>query len=233
MRAMKLTKRHFQKHQNSLQKIKILMHSIMPSEDGLTKKTANNLREMSNFISGLEYPRQIIHWSFNENTEVGDVSPVFDFEGMFVVAALKSKTEKGYPELEDIKDRLTVFVTNEVKGKELSDKMSGFNDINQIAQDLNLEKVDVNSLTFASRNIQGFGAENEVIGALFGMNAEETSEPIIGNAAVFVAKLNKLVNAPEKENYTQNSTTLINAFTQRVSQDFPYRAIEEASDIRR
>jgi len=201
------------------------------TEDGLTKKSANNLREMSNFISGLQYPRQIIHWAFNENTEVGDVSSVFDFEGMFVVAALKSKTEKGYPELDDIKDRLTVFVTNEAKGKELSDKMSGFNDINQVAQELNLEKVDVNSLTFASRNIQGFGAENEVIGALFGMNAEETSEPIIGNAAVFVAKLNKLANAPEKENYTQNSTTLINAFTQRVSQDFPYRAIEEASDI--
>ena len=39
------------------------------------------------------------------------------------------------------------------------------------------------------------------------------------------------MEAPEKENYTQNSTTLQNAFTQRVNQDFPYRAIEEASDI--
>ena len=165
---------------------------------------------MSNFISGLEYPRQIIHWAFNENTEVGDISPVFDFEGMFVVAALKSKTEKGYPEIDDIKDRLTVFVTNEVKGKELSDKMSGFNDINQIAQELNLEKVDVASLTFSSRNIQGFGAENEVIGTLFGMNTEETSEPIIGNGAVFVTKINKIEIATDKEKYTHNNTTIIN-----------------------
>ncbi|MCB2207168.1 MAG: SurA N-terminal domain-containing protein [Bacteroidetes bacterium] len=202
------------------------------TEEGLTKKTANNLLIMSNFISGLQNPRQLVHWAFNENTEVGDVSPVFDLEGMFVVATLKSKTEKGYPELEDIKDRLTVFVTNEVKGEMLADKMSGFeNDIDQIAQQLDLEKVEVNSLTFSSRNIQGFGAENKVIGTVFGLNETETSKPIIGNGAVFVVKLNKLMEAPEKENYTQNSTTLENAFTQRVNQDFPYRAIEEASEI--
>jgi peptidyl-prolyl cis-trans isomerase D len=202
------------------------------TEEGLTKKTANNLREMSNFISGLQNPRQIIHWAFNENTEVGDISPVFDLEGMFVVVALKSKTEKGYPDLEDIKDRLTVFVTNEVKGKVLEEKMSGFNnDIDQLSQALNLEKVDVGSLTFSSRNLQGFGAENKMIGTVFGMDEQEISSPIIGNGAVFVVQLNKLLQAPEKENYTQNSTTLINAFSQRVNQDFPYRAIEEASEI--
>jgi peptidyl-prolyl cis-trans isomerase D len=202
------------------------------TEEGLTKKTANNLREMSNFISGLQYPRQIILWAFNENTEVGDISPVFDLEGMFVVAALKAKADKGYAELEDVKDRLTVFVTNEVKAKVLEEKMSGYNnDIDQLSQELNLEKVDVGALTFSSRNLQGFGAENKVIGTVFGMNEQEVGGPITGNGAVFVVKLNKLLQAPEKENYTQNSTTLMNAFTQRVNQDFPYRAIEEASEI--
>lgn len=202
------------------------------TEEGLTKKTANNIQVMGNFITGLKNPRQIVHWAFNENTEVGDVSPVFDLEGMFVVATLKSKTEKGYPELEDIKDRLTVFVTNEVKGKILAEKMSGFDkNLDNVAQELSLEKVDVNSLTFSSRNIQGFGAENKIIGAVFGMNVANVSEPIIGNGAVFIVKLNKLLEAPEKEKYTQNSTTLENAFSQRVTQDFPYRAIEEASEV--
>ena len=111
-------------------------------------------------------------------------------------------------------------------------RCSGFdNDIDKLSQELNLDKVEVSSLTFSSRNIQGFGAENKVIGTVFGMNETEVSAPIIGNGAVFVVKLNKLMEAPEKENYTQNKTTLQNAFTQRVNQDFPYRAIEEASDI--
>ncbi len=45
-------------------------------------------------------------------------------------------------------------------------------------------------------------------------------------------KVDKLTEAPEREDYTQNSTTLKNTFTQRVDQDYPYRAIEKASDIK-
>jgi len=203
------------------------------TEEKLNKRTANNIQEMSNYISGLKNPRQIIHWAYNENTEVGDVSPVFDLEGMFVVAALKLKTEEGYPSLEDIKSRLTAFVTNEVKGNVLAEKMGAYGkEFDKISENLNLDKVDINSLTFSSRNIQGFGAENKVIGSVFGMNPSEVSEPIIGSGAVFVIKVDKLTEAPERDDYTQNSTTLKNTFTQRVDQDYPFRAIEKASDIK-
>ena len=203
------------------------------TEEKLNKRTANNIQEMSNYISGLKNPRQIIHWAYNENTEVGDVSPVFDLEGMFVVAALKLKTEEGYPSLEDIKSRLTAFVTNEVKGNVLAEKMGAYGkEFDKISANLNLDKVDISSLTFSSRNIQGFGAENKVIGSAFGMNPSEVSEPIIGSGAVFVIKVDKLTEAPEREDYVQNSTTLKNTFTQRVDQDYPYRAIEKASDIK-
>jgi len=203
------------------------------TEEKLNKRTANNIQEMSNYISGLKNPRQIIHWAYNENTEVGDVSPVFDLEGMFVVAALKLKTEEGYPSLEDIKSRLTAFVTNEVKGNVLAEKMGAYGkEFDKISENLNLDKVDINSLTFSSRNIQGFGAENKVIGSVFGMNPSEVSEPIIGSGAVFVIKVDKLTEAPERDDYTQNNTTLKNTFTQRVDQDYPFRAIEKASDIK-
>jgi len=188
---------------------------------------------MSNYISGLKNPRQIIHWAYRETTEVGDVSPVFDLENMFVVATLKLKTEEGYPSWEDIKDRLTAFVTNEVKGNVLAEEMGAYGkEFDKISENLNLNKVDISSLTFSSRNIEGFGAENKVIGSVFGMNPTEVSEPIIGNGAVFVLKVDKLTEAPEREDYIQNSTTLISTFTQRVDQDYPYRAIEKASDIK-
>ena len=203
------------------------------TEEKLNKRTANNIQEMSNYISGLKNPRQIIHWAYRETTEVGDVSPVFDLENMFVVATLKLKTEEGYPSWEDIKERLTAFVTNEVKGNVLAEEMGAYGkEFDKISENLNLNKVDISSLTFSSRNIQGFGAENKVIGSVFGMNPTEVSEPIIGNGAVFVLKVDKLTEAPEREDYIQNSTTLLSSFTQRVDQDYPYRAIEKASDIK-
>ncbi len=203
------------------------------TEEKLNKRTSNNLQIMSNYIAGLKNPRQIVHWAFKEETEVGSVSPVFDLEDMFVVAALKSKTEEGYPDLDDIKDRIKKFVMNEVKGNILTEKMKAYGkDFDKLATELKLEKIDVNALTFASRNLQGFGAENKVIGTVFGMNPPEVSDPIAGFGAAFVVNVKKITAAPEKEDYTQNKVALINSFSQRVNQDYPYRALEKAVEIK-
>ncbi len=203
------------------------------TENNLNKRTANNLQKMSNYIAGLKNPRQIIHWAFNENTEVGSVSSVFDLEDMFVVAVLKSKTEEGYPDLEDVKERIQRFVTNEVKGKVLAEKMKAYGkDIDKIAEGLNLEKTDIAALTFSARNIQGFGAENKVIGTVFGTNPPEVTDPIVGYGAAFVVDVKKITKAPEKDDYTQNKVVLLNSFAQRVNQDYPYRALEKAVEIK-
>ena len=203
------------------------------TENNLNKRTANNLQKMSNYIAGLKNPRQIIHWAFNENTEVGSVSSVFDLDDMFVVAVLKSKTEEGYPDLEDVKERIQRFVTNEVKGKVLAEKMKAYGkDIDKIAEGLNLEKTDIAALTFSARNIQGFGAENKVIGTVFGTNPPEVTDPIVGYGAAFVVDVKKITKAPEKDDYTQNKVVLLNSFAQRVNQDYPYRALEKAVEIK-
>ena len=199
----------------------------------LNLRTSNNLQEMSNYIAGLKNPRQIVHWAFKEETEVGNVSSVFDLEDMFVVAALKSKTDEGYPDLEQVKKRIERFVYNEVKGKILAEKMKPYGkDMDKIASELKLEKTDVNDLTFNSRNIPGFGAENKVIGTVFGMNPPEISDPIIGYGAVFVIDLKNITQAPDKDNYKQNQVSLESGFVQRVNQDYSYRALEKASEIK-
>jgi len=56
-------------------------------EQRLNKRKMTSLREMSNYIAGLTNPRQIIRWAYNEDTEVGQVSSVFDLDDMFVVAS--------------------------------------------------------------------------------------------------------------------------------------------------
>jgi parvulin-like peptidyl-prolyl isomerase len=202
-------------------------------EDKLNLRTSNNLQEMSNYIAGLKNPRQIVHWAYKDETEVGSVSSVFDLEDMFVVAALKSKTDEGYPDLEQVKKRIERFVYNEVKGKILAEKMKPFGkDIDKMSAELNLEKTDVNALTFNSRNIPGFGAENKVIGTIFGMNPPEISDPIIGYGAVFVIDLKNITQAPDKDNYMQNQVSLESSFAQRVNQDYAYRALEKASEIK-
>ena len=63
------------------------------------------------------------------------------------------------------------------------------------------------------------------------MNISDISDPIIGNGAVFVVRVENIKDAPEKSDYNINKETLTNSFKQRVSQDFPYRAIEKSSEV--
>ncbi len=202
------------------------------SEGRLNKRSMPKIEEMSNYIAGLNSPRQIIRWAFNEETSVGDVSEVFDLEDMFVVAVVTAKSEGGYPPISELKERVVVLVTNEVKGKYLVQQMNtNNNDLDKLASEFNTSKVDVNSLTFNSRNLQGFGQEKDVIGTVFALDNNEFTKPIVGNGAVFVVKVENMANATDKDNYTGTIQNLRSAFQQKVNQDVVYRALEEALEV--
>ena len=77
------------------------------TEKGLPDRTAESIREMDNFLNGLPSAREVVRWAYAENTKIGDVSPVFDLTGKYVVAILTGISEKGYIPLEKVKERLT------------------------------------------------------------------------------------------------------------------------------
>ncbi len=201
-------------------------------KDHLHKRTMPRMEKMSNYITGLNNPRQVIKWAFKDGTEVGDVSGVFDLDGQYVVAVLTEKFDEGYPPLSDIKTRIATNVMNEVKGRYLVKKMKTFNgDLAKIAANMKAVKNKVPALAFTDRNLPGFGREKMVIGYVFGMNNGNTSKPLVGNGGAFVVKLNKLTHVDALKNYKAIINKMENNFTKQVSQDRPYRAIKDAADI--
>jgi hypothetical protein len=201
-------------------------------DEGLTKKVAQKLRKMDNYIAGLNNPRQIIIWSFREDTEAGYVSEVFDLEGQFVVAVVSQVGEEGYPPLDEVKTRLNSAVYNDLRGKIILKEMETYNNnMETLADQKEYIKDEMPALTFASRNIKGFGTENEIIGTVFGMNNNEITGPVVGNGGVFVLKLNNMVVAKEKQSYLETIKTLQQAWTAQLDQGIATRALENASEI--
>ena len=202
-------------------------------DQGLDKREATYLREMSNTIPGLEDPRAIVRWLFYEKTNLGDVSNVFELDNKFVVAVATAERLKGIVPYEDMRERLKNNVLNEVKGRFVKSKIdeSGLTDIYQISDQMNVS-IDTNTtLTFASRNIPGFGSESEVIAKIFTMSPNENSGPIIGNGAVFVVVLDNVSDAPELGSYAMYKNQVITDFERNVRNNYPYRAIEKNADI--
>lgn len=202
------------------------------TEQRLNKRIMPVIREMSNYIAGLKNPRQIVRWAFNEDTETGQVSSVFDLEDMFVVAVLTAKVDEGYPTLDQVKERIQQNVYNQLKGEYYADKMKEFDgNLDKIKADMKVSDKHVNPLFFSSRNLPGFTIENEVIGTVFGMKNGTVSQPIIGNSGVFVVKVNDITVAGDITNYSSVIAELQADFEKRVSQDYPFTSLKESIEI--
>lgn len=200
---------------------------------GLNKRSATYLREMGNSIPGIDYPREIVRWTYYEGIKTGEVSPVFDVGGSYVVAVLTNIREKGLVPIEQLKDNIKTFVLNEKKASMIKEKInsSGSSDIYQIARDFNT-KVDTNlTLTFSSRNIPGFGSEFQVIGEIFSMNEGEQSEPIQGNGGVFVVKLDRFYEPTQVANYNVYRDQMITAFRSRMNANPMFSALQKKAKI--
>ena len=73
------------------------------TEQGIPNRTAESVKEMDNFLNGLSSAREVVRWAYAENTKIGEVSPVFDLTGKYVIAILTGITNKGYVPLEKVK----------------------------------------------------------------------------------------------------------------------------------
>ncbi len=204
------------------------------TKQGLNKRTSDYLREMDNRIPGLENPREIIRWVFEEERKVGDVSIAFDLQNQYIVAAVKDIRKKGVPELIKIKEQIKPQVVKRKKAQVLKEKINnkikeGAN-LKEIASEFNLEIDTVKRGTFQSPNIPKVGREINVVGYIAGMEKGEMSKAIEGNRGVFVVTLNDKIDAPEIENHEATKKNAARRFQQRVNYA-AYKALQDCKEI--
>lgn len=199
---------------------------------GLNKRSATYLKEMGNTIAGIDYPREIIRWAYYKGIKTGEVSPVFDVGGSYVVAVLTTVREKGAIPLEQMKENIKTFVLNEKKASTIIEKIKNSgSDIYQIASEFST-KVDTNlNLTYSSRNIPGFGSEFQVIGEIFSMNEGEQSDPIQGNGGVFVVKLDRFYEPPQVADYKVYRDQILSTFRSRMNGNPMFTALQKKAKI--
>jgi len=201
---------------------------------GLVKKSGQSIREMDNFLSGLPSAREVVRWAFSENTSIGDVSPVFDLTGKYVVAILTGITEKGYIPLEKLKDRMTQAVRMEKKidilGDRISKSMSTIKDITQFAYQFQA-KVDTVNLTFGGYSNSAIGREPEILGQLFTLKPGVIQGPLKGRFGVYVAIIDATVPAPEKKDFRAESAQQASGFASRAG-GLIYESIKKAVKIK-
>ena len=151
-------------------------------------------------LQNLENSRAIVQWAFNDETEKGAVSDVYECGNFFVVAALKDIEPKGYRTLanEEVKDQIKYLVLRDKKAEIISKDLDGAKDINALAAKLQLSVDSANQINFATTTLPKVGFEPSVIAAIALGKQGQVSKPIKGNQGVYVVNVTKQVPATNK-----------------------------------
>ncbi|MFT4032838.1 MAG: peptidylprolyl isomerase, partial [Siphonobacter sp.] len=188
------------------------MEEAVKKDKSLVLLKANRIPEGSTNLNMMQNAQSVIRWAFDDKTDDGDVSPVFEVGDAYVLATLTGKTSEDEVKVDDFRDELTAKVRNDLKAEEILKKLSG------LAANANLEQVaqkygagalveTVNDLTLANGLLTSAGADPTALGKAFGMKPGQKSQPFKGEGGVFIMETIKKTDAPNIADYAQYKKT--------------------------
>jgi peptidyl-prolyl cis-trans isomerase D len=205
------------------------------AQEGLNSQTSGQLLNTTFNLAGIqEGARQIIRWALK--ADLNAISEVLPAGQAYVVAQVTEKRSEGLQTVDDVRNTIRAEVLNEKKAAMILDKLQGLSgDLNTIASSYG-EGATVQTatgVTFANTNVQGMGNEPMVVGRIAGMVAQDAvSEPLEGNAGVYIVQVTNIAEAAEPDAGTlatqkeAKAATGSNSFQTKAAQ-----AMEELAEV--
>jgi len=197
--------------------------------NNLTKRIANNLLQNDRNIAGLESPRELVRWAFR--AKKGEVSTVFEFGDMYVVAALTQIREEGIAPLEQVTDDVKIKAIKEKKASILAEKAKSAmksNNINDVARALNTTVARAENVSFSSYTLPSAGIEPNVIGTATSSTEGKLTGPVQGNNGIYVLAV--VSSTKENGDVTSEQFRLNNMYQSRAYYE-AYEALKTNANI--
>ena len=186
-----------------------------------------NLRPADMTVLGKPNTREVVRWVFE--SEVGDVSSVFEIGNQFIIAVITDVRQKGTLPLEMVTDQVRKEVIKEKKAEMIKAKMNGAT-VEEIASSIGGTVQPAKDLTFASFSIPGLGNEQKLLGMAFSLEQGQTSKTIEGERGVYVLRVDSK-NVPAGVEILEGARTgLMVAFSGRARYE-PFNALKTNANI--
>ncbi len=200
------------------------------TKQNLAKRNQEKVIPSTQNISGLANSRGLIRW-MNES-KAGNVSDVFEFDNNYVVAILTKINEEGDVPLEDVKTEIESKVRKESKAKMIIEEINAlnYNSLFELAAAMNSQVQEASKATFLSSQVQNLGNEPALVGIVSAYEKEVLSDPIVGNNAVFVAKVLSKNEARTSGDFSKQKDQIAQALKQNASNS-AYNTIKENAGV--
>ncbi|WP_179351419.1 peptidylprolyl isomerase [Winogradskyella vidalii] len=202
--------------------------NALASENGLTVKPIT-FKELDENIPGIGSQREVVRWSFEDETEEGDLKnfPISNFG--YIIAQVVEKKEKGLMSVEDASITALPEIRKEKKAKMITEKITATT-VADIAKNQGQSPRSAAAITINNTTLSGAGVEPKVVGAAFGLAEGGTSKPIQGEKGVYVVEVTKINEATKLDNYTAIINRL-NSERKAAVQSKVFPALEDAAEI--
>ncbi len=159
------------------------------------------IMENTKTIEGVENPKEVVRWMFDEKTEVGSVSQPFQNSDRYFVGRVTSILEKGTKPFQDetVQEICKVEAIKQKKADrfiEEFNKAKGATIEETAGKAGNLPVMPGTGTTFAAPYMQGASYEPGVVGTLVSLAPNAMSAPVKGSMGVYVVKLESVVKPP-------------------------------------
>jgi peptidyl-prolyl cis-trans isomerase D len=170
------------------------------TESGDLLKRVAEIKVNDKTIAGLDSPRELIRWAFNN--EKGSVSAPFQFEKSFVVAHLSEVKEEGIAPMAQVEIQIELGAKKAKKAQQFMTEMAGATSLQDLATKVGGQVENAKNVTFASYSVPGMGQEPRIIGMVPTLQKGQMSIPLEGQTGVFVIMVDDVVSAEEITDYS-------------------------------
>jgi peptidylprolyl isomerase/peptidyl-prolyl cis-trans isomerase D len=196
----------------------------LAKEQNLQILGVTSLEALDENISALGPQRQIVRWTFEENTEVGNVKR-FDLDKGYTIVMLKNKNKAG---LSGRGQNVRGIILNEKKAELIKERSTG-SSLDEIAQQNNTQKSSTKAVSNASPVFGGLGRFVDISGVVTGLEEDRLTKNIVGKNGVAFVKVTNRSLPTELNNYNSNKLAIERSVQGRSF--LIYEAIKENSDV--
>lgn len=189
-------------------------------KDNMQVLKSDPIQENTKAITGIDNPKEIVRWMYDEKTIVGTVSQPFQNTSRYIVCHLTKILNKGTKPFDDesVREICQLEVRKQKKAQQFVDQLNKQKGttIEQWGTNTKLPVQPGANVTFAAPYMAGAGYEGAVVGTLATMTPGKLSAPIKGTMGVYVVVLESVQKAqPMKETKTKQ-TQLLQGLSSRV-----------------
>jgi peptidyl-prolyl cis-trans isomerase D len=198
----------------------------------LTVLSAPDIKQNDYQVAALGESRPFVRWVY-EN-KAGDVSEPQEIGDNYVVALITGISDKGLMSVAKARPTVEPLILNEKKAQQIiSNKFKGGSTIEQVAQSAGVSVLHADSVSFAQPFITGIGNEPKVAGAAFNKAMQnKVTEPIAGNAGVYVVKAEAITALPNTNTDVEGLRKQMEMQQKQMAGYQSIEALKKAADIK-